>query len=204
MPDWVIAGLGNPGIRYRKTRHNAGFDVVDFLAARHACSWKLEKRFEGEVAAVTINGKSCLLLKPQTFMNESGRSIGALLRFHKHPADRCIVIFDEYQIPVGSAKLSIGGGNGGHNGLASTRSCIDDTFIRYRIGIAPETPPPMDIKDFVLGRFSETERITFEQHLQEFADGVVRIVDTGAQLAMNLINQRKSKNDTDARKTAQL
>lgn len=205
MPDWVITGLGNPGLKYRKTRHNAGFDVVDFLASRHACSWKTERRFEGEVAVATIAGKSCLLLKPQTFMNESGRSIGALLRFYKMKPEHCVVVYDEYQIPVGGAKLSVGGGDGGHNGLASVKRCLsEDSFSRYRIGIAPETSTQADIKDFVLGKFTGLERKNFESSLEQFADGITHIVDTGPQLAMNLINQRKTKHDSDARTEAQL
>jgi PTH1 family peptidyl-tRNA hydrolase len=130
----LIVGLGNPGDKYRSNRHNIGFMAADAIAGRHAFGpWR--QKFRGLVAEGTIDGEKVLLLKPQTFMNNSGDSVGAAVNFHKlDPAD-VIVIYDELDLVPGKARVKVGGGNGGHNGLRSIDPQIGTGYKRVRLGI---------------------------------------------------------------------
>jgi PTH1 family peptidyl-tRNA hydrolase len=193
MPVQVIAGLGNPGSQYEGTRHNVGFDLVDHISSKAGSEWKLEKRFDSLVSQVNICGKPCMLVKPQMYMNESGRALGALSRFKRIPASDFLVVYDEYQIPVGEVKVSCKGGNGGHNGVSSLISHLGDDWIRMRIGIAPERPRSVDMKVFVLGKFAPNEKEVYLATIPHFAECVNLIVSRGVQLAMNQVNQRKKK-----------
>lgn len=194
----VIAGLGNPGREYADTRHNIGWTVVDSLARTLGGTWKAEKKFDAEVARVRFGRHDCLLVKPQTFMNESGRSLGAIARFYGVPAQRFIVVYDEFQIPVGEMKLSLQGSDGGHNGIKSTMAHLGNGFARYRLGIGSDKPLDSGLKGYVLGSFSPEERASIEAALPEFVGGLRLVVDRGAVLAMNELNKRKPKNDRNA------
>lgn len=188
----VIVGLGNPGARYDRTRHNVGFRVLDALAQVAGGSWREERRFCAHTATVTFAGASLVLAKPLTFMNESGRTVGELCRFLKlKPAEVCVV-FDEIQTPVGGLKVSIGGGSGGHNGVRSIIDRIGGEFVRYRIGIAPLSGKrePEVLADFVLSPFAEGEQQRFEENLGRYVAGLRQIVAEGPILAMNTLNQR--------------
>lgn len=196
----VIAGLGNPGATYDGTRHNIGFTLVDALAQRAGVRWKNESGFCAHTACVEFNGRTVLLCKPQTYMNESGRSIGQLLRFYKWAIADLVVIYDEYQIPLAECKLSLRGSAGGHNGIASILAHCGDGFCRYRIGIGPEQKPPMPLTDFVLGRFTESERQVLSNRLPVLLDGVEHIVRAGPMLAMNHLNQRRQTNESQPEK----
>jgi len=125
----VIAGLGNPGAEYVGTRHNVGFDVIDALAAECGVSWKLEKKFSAETARITLAGQSVVLMKPQTYVNDSGRALGAWLRFFRKPASQAAVVYDEINLDLGRLKLSTRGSAGGHNGIASLLSEAGDGFV---------------------------------------------------------------------------
>jgi len=127
--------LGNPGQKYEKTRHNAGFWFLDELAREAGASFHSEQKFQGEVAKVSLRGHSVFLLKPSTFMNLSGQSVGALARFYQIEPENILVVHDELDLPCGSAKLKRGGGHGGHNGLRDIINHIGKEFLRLRIGI---------------------------------------------------------------------
>jgi PTH1 family peptidyl-tRNA hydrolase len=132
----LIAGLGNPGTEYADTRHNAGFWFVDALARQLGASLRLEKGYQGQMCRVQTLGQTLWLLEPQTFMNLSGHSVAALAGFYKIPAERILVVHDELDLPPGEAKLKLGGGHAGHNGLRSIHAQLGtDQYWRLRLGI---------------------------------------------------------------------
>ncbi len=194
----LVAGLGNPGRDYAKTRHNAGFAVIDAWAAQHALVWKRSLRFQARVARwAPAAGTTCLLAKPTTFMNESGRALRALADFHKVPPAGVIVIHDDLAIELGRLKISVRGSAGGHNGVASLLEHLGGGFIRYRIGIGPKHPPEMDLKDFVLGKFTPDEQAIFDHHLTTYVDGLGLLIERGPAEAMNQLNRRTDHHDPD-------
>lgn len=186
----VIAGLGNPGSEYRGTRHNIGFEVVDALAASQSALWKEEKRYDGEFAKVILGGQTVTLLKPHTFMNDSGRSLGALLRFLKLPASSLCVVYDDITLEPGRLKLSIEGGAGGHNGITSALRHLGQGFIRYRIGIGGKAYPQMKLSDWVLGKQTVEEKAIFSARMPVYLDGLHCLVSEGIERAMNQFNTR--------------
>jgi PTH1 family peptidyl-tRNA hydrolase len=192
----VIVGLGNPGPRYDKTRHNAGFCVLDALAEAEGVSWREESRYRAHTASVILRGNPVLLAKPQTFMNESGYTVGELCRFLKLRPPEICVVYDEYQVPVGGLKVCASGGPGGHNGISSIVGRIGGDFVRYRIGIGPEEKPSQVLSDFVLGPFNEKERASFEASLAHYLDGLRLLVQEGPLRAMNTLNQRSKPPST--------
>ena len=130
----LIVGLGNPGDEHSGNRHNVGFMAVDRIAAAHGfSSWR--KRFQGLIAEGEIGGERCILLKPQTYMNESGRSVGEAVRFLKIPIGDVIVVYDEIDLVPGKLKVKTGGGNAGHNGLRSISAHLENDYVRVRIGV---------------------------------------------------------------------
>jgi PTH1 family peptidyl-tRNA hydrolase len=194
----LVAGLGNPGREYAKTRHNAGFAVIDALAARHALAWRRQLRFPAAVARwERAPGTACLLAKPATFMNESGHALRALVDFHQVPPAGIIVIYDDLAIELGRVKISVRGSAGGHNGVASLLEHLGGGFIRYRIGIGPKHPPEMDLKDFVLGKFTPDEQTVFNHHLTTYVDGLGLLIAQGPAQAMNQLNRRTDSHDPD-------
>jgi PTH1 family peptidyl-tRNA hydrolase len=187
----LIAGLGNPGREYAGTRHNLGFTVVDALAAAEGLKWKKESRFEADTARWDVRpGITRLLVKPQTFMNDSGRALRALLDFHKAAVGDLVVAYDDLTIDLGRVKVSVRGSAGGHNGVASLLEHLGSGFIRYRLGIAGPRPAEMDIKDYVLGKFSTEQTTLIEQKLTTFVDGLRLLCNRGSADAMNLLNRR--------------
>lgn len=191
----VIAGLGNPGARYDGTRHNIGFSAVERLASLHGGHWKAESRFSAHAASIEIAGYPVLLLKPQTYMNASGKAIGQVCRYYKwHPAD-ILVVVDEFQLSLGQTKLTLKGSAGGHNGLNDIIQRFGPGFPRYRIGIAPSEPTHQKMSDYVLGRLTGDERAALEPEWQRIVSEMEMVVVKGPQLAMNFINQRIPKNE---------
>ena len=187
----LIAGLGNPGREYAGTRHNLGFTVVEALAAAEGLKWKQESRFESEIARWDARpGVTRLLVKPQTFMNDSGRALRALLDYHKLAVDTLIVAYDDYTIETGRLKVSVSGSAGGHNGVASLLEHLGNGFIRYRVGIGAPRPPEMDLKDFVLGKFSNEQTKLIDQKLTTFVDGLRLLINRGYAEAMNTLDRR--------------
>lgn len=191
----IVAGLGNPGSRYRNTRHNIGFNVIDLIAERWGRP-SFREKFRGEVALVEMPGESGLektyLLKPQTFMNLSGESVQPATAFFKlSPAD-VLIIHDELDMPLGRLQLKLGGGSGGHNGLKSVAQCLGTPdFQRLRVGIGR---PPADFRgkpsDFVLEAFAPSEGSHVEDMVTRAAEAVELLVKSGTAQAMNLINRR--------------
>ncbi len=188
----LLAGLGNPGAKYAATRHNLGFKVVDALAAAEGLSWKHEARFEADIARWNVRpGETRWLIKPQTFMNESGRALRKLLDFHKLPAESLAVTYDEMNIEIGRVKLSVDGSAGGHNGIASLLEHVGNGFLRYRLGIgSSERPVGMDIADYVLGKFSLSEQTIIDQNLKTFVEGARLLFTSSPAEAMNRLNRR--------------
>jgi PTH1 family peptidyl-tRNA hydrolase len=188
----LIAGLGNPGREYAATRHNLGFTVVEALAAAEGLKWKAESRFEADTARWDVRpGVTRLLVKPMTFMNDSGRALRALLDFHKVAIADVIVAYDDFNIDTGLVKISVSGSAGGHNGVASLLEHLGNGFTRYRLGIGEPRPAGMDIKDFVLGKFSKEQTKIIDQKLTHFVDGLRLLLNRGPAEAMNLLNRRE-------------
>lgn len=187
----IVAGLGNPGRAFHATRHNAGFMVVEALAAAEKLSWKTDKSFEAETARWDLSpGHTVWLAKPLTFMNESGRAIQKLAAFHKVPPASITVVYDDLTIDLGQMKVSVKGSAGGHNGIADLLARMGDGFVRYRLGIGPKLPREMDLKDYVLGRFSPEQQTNFNQQLPRFTTGLRLLLEQGPDLAMNQLNRR--------------
>ena len=153
----LIVGLGNPGEKYEQTRHNAGFWFVDEIARQYGVEFRPETKFLGLAARVQSNGLDFWLLKPTTFMNRSGQSIQALAKFYKIPVESILVAHDELDLPTGVAKLKVGGGHGGHNGLRDMIAAMGKEFIRLRLGVGH--PGHRDlVVDYVLKNPSKTDR----------------------------------------------
>jgi PTH1 family peptidyl-tRNA hydrolase len=151
--DLLVVGLGNPGREYANTRHNVGWMVVDELARRHGAGWR--GKFNGQVAEIRVDGHRVALLKPETYMNESGRSVGAAARFYKLEADAILVVHDEGDFDLGRLQARKGGGLAGHNGLRSIAQHLKtQDFLRLRIGVGrPERGDPRPLADYVLANF---------------------------------------------------
>ena len=187
----LVAGLGNPGREYEKTRHNAGFVVVDALARKHGLAWQNNRSFQADTARWdTAPGGNVLLVKPLTFMNESGRAVQSLASYYKIPASAIMVVYDDFNIEVGHVKISLQGSAGGHNGIASIIERFGVNFARYRIGIGPKSPPEMDIKDYVLGNFTNEQQTIINNQLNHYLHGIELLLTEGADRAMNQLNRR--------------
>ncbi len=193
----LVAGLGNPGRAYADTRHNIGWRVLDGLAARERLVWKTHAAFEAEIARWDRSpGDIRYLVKPLTYMNESGRALRAVASFYKVPCSRVIVAYDDLGLDLGRIKISVRGSAGGHNGVASLLAHLGDDFIRYRIGIGPRHPPQMDLKDFVLAPFSPEQSRILDNTLDNLVSGLELLVAQGPDRAMNLLN-RRAKNEPE-------
>lgn len=186
----LIVGLGNPGPQYEKTRHNAGFMAVDRVRARWAdASSTAKSRFQGVACEVSVGGERCLLLKPTTYMNLSGRSVGEAVGFYKiDPAADLLIIVDDVSLPVGGVRVRASGGAGGHNGLRDVERALGrQDYPRLRIGVDP-CPPMMKLEDYVLGRFTPEQTPDFEKSLDRAADAVEVFARSGVHDAMNRFN----------------
>ena len=185
--NWLIAGLGNPGAEYERTRHNLGFMLVDLIASEHGCQVK-RSECRALIGRAEVDGQTVELAKPQTYMNLSGESVKCLLQKDGRHRERLIVISDDLALPFGKIRLRPQGTHGGQNGL---RSIIDslgtNEFIRLRIGIQPEHPIS-NAKNFVLERFSKVEAGKVEDILKTGADAVRAILKHGVDKAMAEFN----------------
>src|SRR5204863_3658093 len=157
--DLLVAGLGNPGREYERTRHNVGWLVVDELARRHGGSWR--SKFSGSLAEVRVDGARLALLKPETYMNECGRSVSAAARFFKVPAESILVVHDDVDLEPGRLQARAGGGLAGHNGLRSLAQALGtQDFLRLRIGVGrPARGDPRSVADYVLSPFEVEEDV---------------------------------------------
>ena len=154
----LITGLGNPGDKYERTRHNAGYWWVDAIAAARRATWKKETKFSGWTTRVDEDGAEFLLLKPSTYMNESGRSVSAVMRFFKIEPGQMLVVHDELDLPPGAVKMKRGGGTGGHNGLTDIADALDTKdFWRLRVGIGHPGDKDL-VADYVLDKARRVEQ----------------------------------------------
>lgn len=187
----LIVGLGNPGPKYTGTRHNVGFMAVDELARRHGLLFSA-KQNEAQVAHGKIEGVRVIIAKPQIYMNESGRSVGALSRFYKVPIERVLVIYDELDLPVGTIRIREKGSANGHNGIKSIIQHLGtQSFPRLRIGIDKPVVAGYNQIDWVLGRFTKEEQRIIEETLPRVSEAVEAILTTGMERAMNRYNTRE-------------
>ncbi len=184
----LVVGLGNPGAEYAKTRHNAGFMLIEELAARWKADWKNERRFHARIARAERQGRRVLLCQPQTFMNLSGEAVGALKNFYQLPLSRLLVAVDDADLPLGEIRLRARGSSGGHHGLESVEQHLATReFARLRLGIG-RADGAREITDYVLARFDPAERGLMEQVMERAADQVECWLAGGIEKAMNQFN----------------
>jgi peptidyl-tRNA hydrolase, PTH1 family len=184
----LIVGLGNPGVEYAKTRHNAGFLLVEKLAAKWKTDWTNERKFNARIARSESGGKRVLLCQPQTFMNLSGETVGALKNFYQLPLKQILVTVDDADLPFGEIRLRAGGSSGGHHGLESIEQHVASReFARLRIGIGRKDGV-REITNFVLGRFEAAESAELEKVLTRASDQIECWLDGGIEKAMNQFN----------------
>jgi PTH1 family peptidyl-tRNA hydrolase len=186
--DLLVVGLGNPGREYARTRHNAGWLVVDELARRHDGSWRA--KFDGRLAEVRIDGHKVALLKPETFMNDSGRSVQAAARFYKLEPDSILVVHDEGDLELGRLQARLGGGLAGHNGLRSVAQHLGTPdFLRLRIGVGrPGRGDPRPLADYLLANFEPHDDP--DALVAAAADAVEHLDAEGLEAAQRTINNR--------------
>jgi PTH1 family peptidyl-tRNA hydrolase len=187
----LVVGLGNPGERYARTRHNVGFMVVDRLLASSEVPGSFRGSFEGQVARVRLEGADAMLLKPATFMNRSGRSVRAAAAFLQIGLEDWVVVHDDVDLDFGTVRVKQGGGSGGHRGL---ESCFEELgtqeFDRIRVGIGrPEADG--SVTDYVLDPFDDEQRARLDDVVREAADAALTTVTAGAVAAMNRYNARR-------------
>ncbi len=185
---FLIVGLGNPGEQYVRHRHNVGFQCVKFLADRHGLTFN-EKQHTARIATGAIRGQRVVLAKPFTYMNDSGRSVAALARWHKiDPATQLLVIYDELDLPFGTIRLRAHGGSGGHNGMKSIIQQLGtEQFPRMRVGIG-RPPAGWEPKDYVLGNWDREQTEQLPALYARVADAVETFITEGIMVAMNRFN----------------
>ena len=186
--DYIIAALGNPGAKYEMTRHNAGFLAIDMLAMKQNKEIKRLK-FHALTCDAEIEGKKCLLMKPQTFMNNSGEAIGEAAKFYKIPPQNIIVLSDDISLDVGKIRIRRKGSAGGHNGLKSIIAHLgSEDFPRVKIGVGKKPNAYMDLADWVLGRFPKELEPQLKEALENANGAISLIVQDKFDRAMNLYN----------------
>src|SRR4051812_23358322 len=185
----LIVGLGNPGAEYARTRHNAGFWLVDELARRHGGTFRHEGKHQGELARARIGGDEVWLLKPMTFMNRSGGPVASVLNFYKVAPAQMLVAHDEIDLPSGTVRLKDAGGHGGHNGLRDIIAAQGDAFWRLRIGVGHPGGKREGV-DHVLTHPGKDEQRLIDETVLAGADAIEEMLRSGAQIAMNRLHTR--------------
>ena len=188
---WLIVGLGNPGREYEKTRHNAGFRAIDILADSLGC--KIDKmKFQGLYTQVNYKGKKLLLLKPQTYMNLSGRSVLQLSAYFNVPPARIIVMYDDISLVPGRLRVRADGSAGGHNGIKSIIAEVgSQAFPRVKIGVGAKPHPEMELADWVLSTFSANDEKALKNSLEWAAEAALSIVNNGIYETANRYNGKQ-------------
>ena len=190
----LVAGLGNPGREYERSRHNLGWVALDAYASRHGLAWKSAPDFDSVVARRDLGpGRTLWLLKPMTFMNESGRAVAAMARYHRIPPESVAAVYDDLTIDLGLVKVSVSGSDAGHNGVASLLEHLGTGFARLRLGIGPRFPPEMDLKDFVLAPFTQEQLNLIQQKTDSYVHGLELLIASGPDTAMNQLNRRDTQ-----------
>ena len=185
---WLLVFLGNPGPRYRGTRHNAGFRASEFLEARDGI--KIDRlRFRALTARCELGGQSVFLMKPQTYMNLSGDAVQEAMRFYKVPLDHVIVVSDDVSLPAGKLRVRRSGSAGGHNGLKDiSAKCGGDGFPRIKIGVGAPPVPEYDMKDWVLGVPHDGDAEAVDEAAKRALDAAETLISQGVDAAMNRYN----------------
>ena len=187
----LVVGLGNPGEEYERTRHNVGYRVADGLARSMAAAFTVRK-FGAEIAEASSGSERVWIMKPITFMNHSGESVGPALRYWKLGLEDLVVAHDDLELAPYRVQIKIGGGHGGHNGLKSLNAHVGGPdYVRVRLGVG-RPPPRMDAASYVLGRFAKSEEAEVEGSVAAAVEAARAIVEAGAVKAMNLFNRRRA------------
>lgn len=193
---WLIVGLGNPGTDYAATRHNIGFMAVDALAREYGAS-SFAKKFQGELAECTVGGEKLLLLKPQTFMNLSGKSVQAALAFYKLPLSNLIVLHDELDLPLGKLRIKQGGGANGHNGIKDIDRLLGPDYWRMRLGIG-HPGGKEQVHGHVLSNFAKDERSAVDDWMGALAKQFPLFWQHSPAALMSKLSPPEKKDKTDA------
>ena len=187
-PEFIIAGLGNPGREYEYSRHNAGFLCLDILCNKYGLKTDRLK-YRALTCAAMIEGKPCLVMRPQTFMNNSGEAIKAAADFYKIPPEKIIVIYDDISLPTGTLRIRRKGSAGGHNGIKSIIWHLNsDEFPRLKLGVGERADPDEDLKDHVLGKFSKQDLETMRKTMERAVEAVPLILNGDIDGAMSQYN----------------
>ena len=187
-PEFIIAGLGNPGREYEYSRHNAGFLCLDILCNKYGLKTDRLK-YRALTCAALIDGKPCLLMRPQTFMNNSGEAIKAAADFYKIPPEKIIVIYDDISLPTGTLRIRRKGSAGGHNGIKSIIWQLNsDEFPRLKLGVGERADPDEDLKDHVLGKFSKADLDTMRKTMERAVEAIPLILNGDIDGAMSQYN----------------
>ncbi len=186
--DYMVVGLGNPGITYEKTRHNAGFMAIDKIADKNGGSFNKHK-FDSVYGECNIGSKRVLILKPETFMNLSGKAVVAAASFYKIPVSNIIVLFDDISLSVGKIRVRRQGSHGGHNGIKDIIELLgNDKIMRVKIGVGEKPNPEYDLKNWVLGKIPSEQMEEFQKALDKASLAVEEIIKRGIDSAMNKYN----------------
>ena len=186
--DWLIVGLGNPGLQYENTRHNVGFMTVDLLMKQNEGEFNKHK-FEAAFGECTIGKNRVLLVKPQTYMNNSGRAVTQIAAFYKIPKEKIIVIYDDISLDVGKIRMRRNGSHGGHNGMKDIIELMGDNNItRIKIGVGQKPHPDYNLADWVLSKFPEGDKENLDAALLKATKAAKEIMSKGIDSAMNKYN----------------
>ncbi len=186
--DYIVVGLGNPGSKYQNTRHNIGFETLDYIADKNNVS-VTKAKFSALYGVWETEGIKVMLLKPQTFMNLSGEAVMQAARFYKVPAENIIVIFDDVSLDVGKMRIRAKGSAGGHNGIKSIISHMGQEFPRIKMGVGQKPHPDYDLADWVLGKFTDGDKKLLADRFEDAHKAVKLMVSGDSQKAMNLYNR---------------
>jgi peptidyl-tRNA hydrolase, PTH1 family len=190
----LIVGLGNPGSEYEATRHNAGFWFVELLASAHGGRFSLERKLQGESTEVTVVGRRIRLLKPMTYMNLSGQSVGAAVNYFKIPTEHVLVAYDELDLAPGRVQLRFDGSSAGHKGVGSVIEALGPKFWRLRFGVG-HPGGRKDVIGHVLKRAGGTEETTLRDRLREAAELLPMLLEHGAERVKNRLHTRKPETE---------
>lgn len=183
----LLVGLGNPGARYERTRHNVGFAVVDRVVGRIGCPVD-RKLFGAHVGEAALAGRKVMFVKPQQFMNVSGQAVVSIAGFYKVPVADIVVAHDELDLPFGTVKVKLGGGHAGHNGIRDVQRALGNNFVRVRVGVGRPPNPGWDVADYVLANWTADEAARLDPILDRAADAMEAVARDGAERAMNTFN----------------
>ncbi len=186
-----LVGLGNPGIRYERTRHNIGFTFLDIIASYHNC--RFTSKFLGQFSVLDFQGNKLFLLKPETYMNNSGDSVNQMIRFFKGSPEQVMIVHDDLDLSLARIKIKKGGGDGGHNGLASITSVLGSNYNRLRIGIDKPSCSKLSVSQYVLSDFSQEEKKDIDNILEFLVKNINLLIANEHNSLMNYcsIHSRK-------------